>query len=299
MSWLKKVYPFNAEQTVNIASEFGPLVALFVVNAITGNVEDGTWALIISTFVAIIAMQLVLKRLPIFPLIASTITVVFGILTLVTHDPIWVQIKVTIFNSMFAGFLFGGLWATSKVVAKYAVWSQVVILALGLLLVFKDVANEGFGILTSMAHSAAATLLCCGAMLLSFLLGGLVFKKNFFAYAFEKTFHYTQRGWDLFTFSFAWFFVATALANELVRILFAPGNMYNIFGMQMDGVNVWILFKIALIMPASGIYAWILTRIMQKHRLPDEGERKDVVATAATSVPVAHKKAAPDATPAS
>ena len=32
MSWVKRIYPFNAEQTVNIASEFGPLVALFVVN---------------------------------------------------------------------------------------------------------------------------------------------------------------------------------------------------------------------------------------------------------------------------
>ncbi len=50
---------------------------------------------------------------------------------------------------------------------------------------------------------------------------------------------------------------------------------------------------------ASGVYAWLLTRIMQKHRIPDaEIERKDVVATAATSVPVAHKKPAPDATPA-
>lgn len=233
MSWVKRIYPFNAEQTVNIASEFGPLVALFVVNAITGNVEDGTWALIISTVIAVIAMLVVLKRLPVFPLIASTVTVVFGILTLVTHDPMWVQIKVTIFNAGFALFLFVGL----------------------------------------------------------------VLKKNFFKYILEKTFHYTQKGWDQFTWSFAWFFVATAVANEVVRIVYAPGQMYNLFGFTMDGVNVWILFKIALIMPASGLYAFLLTRIMAKHALPAP-ERKDVVATAATGVPVAHKKAAPDATPA-
>ena len=233
MSWVKRIYPFNAEQTVNIASEFGPLVALFVVNAITGNVEDGTWALIISTVVAVIAMLVVLKRLPIFPLIASTVTVVFGILTLVTHDPMWVQIKVTIFNAGFALFLFAGL----------------------------------------------------------------MFKKNFFKYILEKTFHYTQKGWDQFTWSFAWFFVATAVANEVVRIVYAPGHTYNLLGFTMDGVNVWILFKVALIMPASGLYAWFLTRLMQKHVLP-EADRKDVVAAAATGVPVAHKKAAADATPA-
>lgn len=235
MSWAKKIYPFNAEQTVNIASEFGPLIALFVVNAITGNVEDGTWALIISTVIAVAAMLVVLKRLPIFPLIASTITVIFGILTLVTHNPMWVQIKVTIFNLGFAVFLFAGLF----------------------------------------------------------------FKKNFFKYILEKTFPYTQKGWDQFTWSFAWFFVATAIANEVVRQVYAPGQIYNLFGFQLDGVNVWILFKVALIMPASGVYAWLLTRIMQKHRIPDgDAERKDVVATAATAVPIAHKKATPDATPA-
>ena len=233
MSWVKRIYPFNAEQTVNIASEFGPLVALFVVNAITGNVEDGTWALIIGTGVAIVAMLIVLKRLPIFPLIASTVTVIFGILTLVTHDPMWVQIKVTIFNAGFALFLFVGL----------------------------------------------------------------MLKKNFFKYILEKTFHYTQKGWDQFTWSFAWFFVATAVANEVVRIVYAPGQTYQLFGFTMDGVNVWILFKIALIMPASGIYAWLLTRIMQKHAIPAP-ERKDVVATAVSGTPVAHKKVAPDATPA-
>ncbi len=238
MGWFKKIFPFNAEQTVNIASEFGPLVALFVVNAITGNVEAGTWALLIGTGIAMVAMQIVLKRLPIFPLIASAITVVFSILTLVTHDPMWVMIKVTLFNAAFAIFLFVGL----------------------------------------------------------------LMKKNFFKYIMEGTFHYTQKGWDQFTWSFAWFFVATAIGNEVVRLMFAqtpaPGMeapLYNILGFQMDGVNVWIMFKVVIIMPASALYVFILTRIMQKHRLPDpkvETERKDAIATAVSGVPVAHKKGA-------
>lgn len=204
MSWVKRIYPFNAEQTVNIASEFGPLVALFVVNAATGSVEDGTWALIVCTGIAILAMLIVLKRLPIFPLIASSVTVVFGFLTLITHNPFWVQFKVTLFNALFAVFLFSGLYL----------------------------------------------------------------KKNFFKYIFEKTFHYTQRGWDQFTWSFAWFFVATAIANEVVRLAYAPGKTYTLLGYAMDGVNVWILFKVAIIMPVSGLYAWVLTRIMAKHAIP-------------------------------
>jgi intracellular septation protein len=179
------------------------------------------------------AMMWVLKRLPVFPLIASGVTVVFGIATLVTGDAMWVQIKVTIFNALFAAFL----------------------------------------------------------------IVGLIMKKNFFQYIFEKTFHYTREGWDRLTWSFAVFFIVLAIANELVRITFHQGQTYNILGMTMEGVNVWIMFKIAIIMPATGIYAWIMTRILQRHRLPDP-ERKDIVATAVSGVPVAHKKASPDATPA-
>ncbi len=205
MKWLLKKYPFNAEQTVNILGEFGPLVALFIVNAMI-DIEAGTWALIISTGLAIVAMLVVLGRIPIFPLIASSVTVAFGILTLITGDPMWVQIKVTIFNIMFAIFLFVGLW-----------------------------------------------------------LG-----KNFFKYIFEKTFHYTREGWDRFTWSFAWFFVFTAVLNELVRLGFPKDQIYDVLGFKIDGVNVWVLFKVAFIMPLSGLYAWWLTRLMHRYRIDDD-----------------------------
>jgi len=205
MGALKRLMPFNAEQSVNMLSEFGPLVLMFVVNAMYG-ITAGTWALIGSTVVAIFAMLIVLRRLPIFPIIASTVTVVFGALTIVTKDPMWVQIKVTIFNAMFALFLFGGLW-----------------------------------------------------------LG-----RNFFKYVFEKTFHYTEEGWDKFTWSFAWFFVFTAFANEFVRLTFKDEHIYNVLSFKMDGVGIWIAFKVALVMPLSAFYAWYLTRIMQRYRIPDE-----------------------------
>lgn len=204
MSLRKRLYPFNAEQTVNILSEFGPLVTMFVVNAIYG-IDAGTWALIVSTLIAIAVMFYMFRRPPVFPLIASTVTIVFGALTLITHDPMWVQIKVTIFNAMFAAFL----------------------------------------------------------------LIGLALKRNFFKYIFHKTFHYTDEGWNTFTWSFAIFFLFTAAANEYVRLTFRDDHIYTVFGHQMDGVNVWILFKIAIILPLTGIYAWILSRLMQKHRLPE------------------------------
>lgn len=178
MKSLKRIYPFNLEQTVNILSEFGPLITMFVVNAAYG-ITAGTWALLATTVIAIVAMRIVLKRLPAFPLIASSVTLVFGALTIITHNPMWVQIKVTIFNAMFAAFLIGGLYLN----------------------------------------------------------------KNFFKYVFEKTFHYTKEGWDRFTWSFAWFFIFTAVANEMVRLTFKDNQMYSLLGYQMDGVNVWILSR--------------------------------------------------------
>lgn len=222
MSAHKSWFPFNAKQTINIVSEFGPLVAMFIVNAAAG-VIAGTWALIIATVIAMVVMKMVLGRLPMFPIIASGVTVLFAVLTLVTKDPMWIQIKVTIFNIMFALFLFGGLW----------------------------------------------------------------FGKNFFQHIFEGTFNYTKEGWDKFTWSFAWFFVFTAVLNELVRQVFEKSTMYpaigsplyDLLGFQMDGVNVWILFKIALIMPLSGAYAWYLTRLMQRHRI-DDTEPEPAIAAA-------------------
>lgn len=202
MSARKRIYPFNAEQTINILSEFGPLVTMFIVNAMYG-IEVGTWALITTTVLAIVVMFWMFRRPPVFPLIASTVTIVFGALTIITHDPMWVQIKVTIFNAMFAAFLLIGLWLN----------------------------------------------------------------RNFFKYVFDKTFHYTDEGWDNFTRSFAWFFIFTAVANEVVRLTFRDDHVYNVLGYDMSGVNIWILFKVALIMPLSGIYAWLLTRWMHKHHI--------------------------------
>ncbi len=204
MKTLKQLFPFNAEQTINILSEFGPLITMFIINAAWG-INAGTIALLVTTVMAIGVMFYMFHRPPMFPLIASTVTVIFGALTLYTGDPMWVQIKVTIFNAVFA----------------------------------------------------------------LFLIGGLLVKHNFFKYVFETTFHYTDEGWNKFTWSFALFFIVTAIANEYVRLTFIDDHFYRILGQEMLGVNVWILFKSVIILPLSILYAWFLTQRLQKYRLPD------------------------------
>ena len=101
MSGLKRWYPFNSEQTLNILSEMGPIFTMFIVNFVLG-VEAGVWSLVATTLMALVASMIVLKRPPIMPFIAGAVTITFGALTLLTGDPNWVQIKVTIFNALVA-----------------------------------------------------------------------------------------------------------------------------------------------------------------------------------------------------
>lgn len=289
MSSQKRFFPFNAEQTVNILSEFGPLVTMFVVNAAYG-INAGTKALIATTIIAIAAMFYMFHRPPFFPLIASTVTVVFGALTLYTGDPMWVQIKVTIFNLMFAGLLFGGLRMDKGVLSHLSGRSVLitagVIIAGQLAYFLAKTGNLDTDTLAKQIVSSTG-FICAGALVAGYLIGIAILKRNFFQYVFEKTFHYTPEGWDRFTYSFAWFFIVTALANEFVRQTFKDTQVYDLLGHRMNGVNIWILFKIALVMPASGLYAWFLTRLMHKYRIPEPEHHKSADMPAMVPQPVA------------
>jgi intracellular septation protein len=195
-------FPFNAEQSVSVLGEIGPLVAMFLVNGIAG-IAAGCWALIGATAVSLAVSLWVLGRPPIMPFVAGGFSIAFGALTLITDDPMWVQIKVTIFNTMVAATLWVGQ-RTGHV---------------------------------------------------------------FFRFVFGKTFHYTDEGWNKLTRNVALFFLATAVANEVVRLSFDDFEMLALDHL-LTGIDIWILFKIVVVMPLTGIYFWWQLRLMQKYRLP-------------------------------
>ena len=254
---------------------------MFVVNAITGDINKGTWALLITTAIAIGAMFYMFRRPPFFPLIASSVTIGFGGLTILTKDPMWVQIKVTIFNALFAGFLFGGLWhylnprqllnELGPIIAMLLVswfvgltagfWTLIAFMAMAVILTRGRLSDLdwvtlgitlSFGVMDYLMHDPEwleVNLIVCSSLAAGFAMGALLLRRNFFEYVFGKTFHYTPEGWLVFTRSFAWFFVFTAVMNELVRLTFKDNQVYSLLGHEMSGVNIWILFKVALIMP--------------------------------------------------
>ena len=204
-------FPFNAEQMLNIGSEIGPVFTMFVVNFVWG-VEAGVISLMVTTVLALITALIVFKRPPIMPFIAGAVTIVFGGLTWLTGDPMWVQIKVTIFNALVAVML----WI------------------------------------------------------------GLLRRKYFFEFIFGKTFHYTESGWYQLTRNVAIFFLITAIANEAVRLGFAStvmptpaAWMWLLKKPILTGLDIWMIFKLFIVMPLTSLYFVWQVRLMQKYRLPE------------------------------
>jgi intracellular septation protein len=208
MDWLTKHYPFNGQQTVNILGEMGPLLAMFLVNGIWG-IEAGTWALIGTTLIALVATLAILGRPPIMPFIAGGVSITFGILTLITGDPKWVQIKVTLFNTLVAALLWWGLKTD----------------------------------------------------------------RNFFQFVFGGSFHYTKEGWNKLSANLAWFFLITAVFNEAVRVGFEDTEFWAL-NRLFTGVDVWILFKLFIVMPLTGLYLWWQVRLLQRYRIPVENKAR-------------------------
>jgi intracellular septation protein len=98
--------------------EVGPLVLFFLVNSRWDRFfpDSGLENIYAATavFMAAIVASLGVswgteRRLPIMPLVTAFFVLVFGGLTLVLRDELFIKLKPTIVNSLFAVILFGGL----------------------------------------------------------------------------------------------------------------------------------------------------------------------------------------------
>lgn len=90
------------------ACEYGPLMIFFISYKIYGLIV-ATSALVIATLVAVAATYFVMKKIPLMPLIAAAIVAFFGGLTIFSGSEIFIKLKPTLVNIVFAGILFVGL----------------------------------------------------------------------------------------------------------------------------------------------------------------------------------------------
>jgi intracellular septation protein len=90
-------------------TDFGPLLIFFTIYYKSGNdLKAAIPPLIISTVIAVFVMYLIEKKIPYVPLIGGIIVSFFGGLTLYFNNPIFLYVKPTIVNIIFAGVLIFG-----------------------------------------------------------------------------------------------------------------------------------------------------------------------------------------------
>jgi intracellular septation protein len=98
-------------QITKLALEMGPLILFFIVNATTNNLMTATAVFVAATVVALGLSFVISRTIPVMPLIGGIFVIVFGGLTLYLDNGLFIKIKPTIVNLLFAAILFGGLIA--------------------------------------------------------------------------------------------------------------------------------------------------------------------------------------------
>ena len=84
-------------------TDFGPLLIFFTIYYKSGNnLRIAIPPLIISTLIAVVAVYFIEKKIPYIPLIGAALISIFGGLSLYFNDPVFLYIKPTIINIIFA-----------------------------------------------------------------------------------------------------------------------------------------------------------------------------------------------------
>ncbi len=94
---------------IKFATDFGPLLAFFIIYYKNDkDLVSAIPALIIATLIAICVIYMLEKRIPILPLMGAVLVCLFGGLTIFFDNPIFIYLKPTIINLIFAFALFFG-----------------------------------------------------------------------------------------------------------------------------------------------------------------------------------------------
>jgi len=90
-------------------TDFGPLLIFFTIYYKSGNnLSVAIPPLIVATLIAVLASYIVERKIPYLPLFGGIIISIFGGLTLYFNNPVFLYIKPTIINIIFALVLFVG-----------------------------------------------------------------------------------------------------------------------------------------------------------------------------------------------
>jgi intracellular septation protein len=93
---------------LKLVLDIGPLVLFFAANARFG-IFAATGAFMVAVLIALAVSYAMTRHVATMPLVTAVIVLVFGSLTLVLHDELFIKLKPTIIYLLFGGTLIGGL----------------------------------------------------------------------------------------------------------------------------------------------------------------------------------------------
>lgn len=126
--------PKKKSSWLNLVVDFGPLLVFFLAYrhyapdgegnplGTVAAVIKGTVAFMVATITALIVSKWRLGHISPMLWLTTVLILGFGALTVIFHDPLWIQIKPTAVYLMFSGVLFFGLWR-GKAMLKYLLQS--------------------------------------------------------------------------------------------------------------------------------------------------------------------------------
>jgi intracellular septation protein len=104
MTEKKKLNP-----TLKLVFDIGPLVLFFIANAKFG-IYAATGAFMVAVLIALAVSYSITRHIAIMPVVTAVIVLVFGGLTLILHDDLFIKVKPTIIYVLFGGTLLAGIF---------------------------------------------------------------------------------------------------------------------------------------------------------------------------------------------
>jgi len=135
-------------QWLKLALELGPLLVFFFVNSQRG-IFDGTIAFMVATVISLGVSYALTRTLPVMPMVTAVFVLIFGGLTIWLADELFIKLKPTIVNLMFAAILAVGLM-TGRLFIKLVLGAAVQLTERGWLILTR--AWIGFFILLAVLN---------------------------------------------------------------------------------------------------------------------------------------------------
>jgi intracellular septation protein len=93
---------------LKLALDIGPLVLFFAANAKFG-IYAATGAFMVAVLIALAISYTMTRHIAVMPVVTAVIVLVFGGLTLILHDDLFIKLKPTIIYVLFGGTLLAGI----------------------------------------------------------------------------------------------------------------------------------------------------------------------------------------------